>query len=473
MNWQKAVKFSLGPLISALVSFITLPVLAWIYSPDDIGRFSVFQIIISLLVVFFTLGLDQAYVREYHAESKEISYLNQFFNHVFPGVVFFILASFILTLNTGYLIKIFFDDFDSTLMYYLLSVVIFTFLMNHVSVFFRMEGKAFLFSIAQVMPKVLFLLFTSISYVFLKHLGFNNIVQLLQIALFLSLLTLFLLVSRNGEPKKFGLRIERQYLQKIFRYSLPIMISAVLFWMVLAIDRFSLKFFSDLNQLALYSVAFSFAGVGLLLQNVFSMLWFPEIYKEYEDTGVYENLENVQGVMLFICVLVFSATGLLSPVIPFLLPQEYNEVQYLVMSSIAYPIFLVISEVTGVGIGLKRKTFFALVSTLIAFSINLLGNYLLVPMLGATGAVVSSAVSFYVFTVAKTEFSCALWVSINRLRLYFVLTMMLVFSIVSALFEIPLLSMYISLFLIISSPLIFRSEIKYIFNRLNKIMVTL
>lgn len=58
--------YSVGPIGSGLIGLITLPMITWFYSVEDVGRISMLQVCTSFFVLLFCLGLDQAYVREYH-----------------------------------------------------------------------------------------------------------------------------------------------------------------------------------------------------------------------------------------------------------------------------------------------------------------------------------------------------------------------------------------------------------------------
>nr|WP_269750169.1 polysaccharide biosynthesis C-terminal domain-containing protein [Halomonas pacifica] len=77
-----------------------------------------------------------------------------------------------------------------------------------------------------------------------------------------------------------------------------------------------------------------------------------------------------------------------------------------------------LSETTVVGIGISKRTGFAMLAAISGFAINLVGNWLLIPHFGAAGAAVSTCISFWVFFVLRTEFSIYLWKSMPRLLLY-------------------------------------------------------
>ena len=70
MNVRKIAGFAVGPIGGAFLGFITLPLTAWFFSTEDIGRIALLQIVLGFTTMLFSLGLDQAYVREYHEKEN-------------------------------------------------------------------------------------------------------------------------------------------------------------------------------------------------------------------------------------------------------------------------------------------------------------------------------------------------------------------------------------------------------------------
>lgn len=79
-----------------------------------------------------------------------------------------------------------------------------------------------------------------------------------------------------------------------------------------------------------------------------------------------------------------------------------------------------LSEATAIGISISRRTGLSMLSSILAALTSFGGNYLLVPLYGAAGAAVATAVAFWVFLFCRTEFSCSVWRKIPRLKLYMV-----------------------------------------------------
>ena len=44
MNARKVLAFSVGPIGAAALGLITLPIVAWLFSPEDIGRLTMLQV---------------------------------------------------------------------------------------------------------------------------------------------------------------------------------------------------------------------------------------------------------------------------------------------------------------------------------------------------------------------------------------------------------------------------------------------
>ena len=57
MTRNKILSYAVGPIGSAAIGFITLPIITWFYSVEDIGRISMLQVVASFSVLLFCLGL--------------------------------------------------------------------------------------------------------------------------------------------------------------------------------------------------------------------------------------------------------------------------------------------------------------------------------------------------------------------------------------------------------------------------------
>nr|WP_281419274.1 polysaccharide biosynthesis C-terminal domain-containing protein [Marinobacterium ramblicola] len=124
------------------------------------------------------------------------------------------------------------------------------------------------------------------------------------------------------------------------------------------------------------------------------------------------------------------------------------------------------SETTVVGIGVTRRSIFAMLPAIVAFAVNCIGNWLLIPRFGAAGAAVSTSISFWVFFILRTELSIYVWKPIPRGLLYTYTTILVAGAAIFTLWGQNISTwMYIFWFLVlISSIYKFKTEVHHVFN---------
>lgn len=174
--------------------------------------------------------------------------------------------------------------------------------------------------------------------------------------------------------------------------------------------------------------------IVLIFQSIFSTVWAPTVYKWAAAGEGLENIYKVNRYVLLVVVTIFCLAGLFSWVITFILPSNYNAVQWILISCLGFPLLYTLSETTVVGIGITRRSGFAMLAAFLAFILNLLGNWWLIPIWGAAGAAVSTCVSFWLFLVLRTEFSIYLWKSMPRIALYSYTSLLVTGAVVNSLY---------------------------------------
>lgn len=457
MNPKKIMLFSVGPIGSAILGLITLPMVAWFFPSEDLGRLSMLKVAISFSLLLFSLGLDQAYVREYH-EAKNKAVLLK--STILPGLVILSLILPIIAISPWSLSDILFG-IDSVYITLLLCLgMFFSFNSRFLSLILRMQERGLAFSLSNILPKLLFFIIISIYILF----DFEPIFEYLIQASVVSITAVFFIFSWNTRKQWidiFSVTIDKNKLREMISYSIPLIGGGLAFWGLTAMDKFFLRALSSFEELGIYSITISFAGVALVFQSVFSTVWAPTIYK-WSAEGVNEQrVQNVIDSVVFAVTVIWSLVGFFSWVVPYILPLEYSKVQFILLTAIAYPLLYTLSEATGVGIGVKRKTLYSMGVAIIALIINGLGNYVLIPILGAAGASITSAISFFCFFIIKTEISSNLWVNIKRFNMYLLILSLVVLSVLVNIVEVDIwINQLIWTGVILTSSFIYKVKVR-------------
>ncbi len=427
MTLSKVIHFALGPLSSALISLILIPAMAWMYSVEDIGRYGLLQVIVSLLAMVMTLGLDQAYVREYHEADNRKALIIEC---LFPGMILlFLTAALAWYFQYIELLTTSLFEYESRSLSYLVVVcALLMYISRFLGLILRMQERGLAYSFSQLLPKLAFLLMLIIIFNFREEPDFIDLV--ICFSLSVALVTIILAINVRDEFKKIcSLIVNLSHLKYMLGYSVPLLISNVFFWALISIDKIFIQRLSNLEEVGLYSMAANFAGAALILQLVFSTIWAPVVYRwasEGVDTG---KLDKVIRYVALVVWFVWVGVGLLSPLVTYALPATYSNVQYLIMAVISHPLLYLLSEASSVGIGITRKSYMALWTSIFALIVNAAFNWLLVPIYGAAGAGSALAISFLVYFIMKTELSRYVFGGISMVKVYILVTALVSFAV--------------------------------------------
>ena len=437
MTLKKILHFSVGPIGSALIGLITLPIIASFFAAEDIGRLTMLQVTIGLSILLFGLGLDQAYVREFHEESNKAALLR---TSLFPGV-FIMTAVMALLLVMPFSLSELLFEIDSPLITGLLLAAIFmSFISTYLGLILRMSERGLAFSMSQLLPKLLFLTIVVAYFLVGATSVFINL-MIAQVAAFAAVLAVFAWNTRANWIPAFSAQIDYDKMRMMIRYALPLIGSALAYWGLTTMDRFFLRAMSSFEELGVYAIAVNVAGAAMVFAVIFTTIWTPTLYKWVAE-GI--DPKRVQGVMEFVAlalVVLWSLAGMLSwflaYILPHILPPVYVAVPMILLSAMSYPLLYAMSKATGVGTGIQRKTMYSMIAALIALAVNTVANVLWIPSAGAAGAAMASAVAFWVFFVVRTESSAHVWVSLPRAKIHLVVLVGVVLSVFVNIVTLP------------------------------------
>lgn len=413
MNGRQLLSFAIGPVLAAGLGALTVPLLAWLFAPDDVGRFGVLQTTVALVLTGVMLGLDQAYVREYHelpdrralfATTTRLPYL------VLGGVT---LIAVILSQRIALVL---YGEPVWTWTVATLGCVWAALLLRQWMLVVRMEERGLVFSLAQSLPRAVLVILALALPLLSIPAGYGELQVIFLISSLVCLIPLGIATRRTWFPPQRGLA--RGMLLQLLAYSVPLALAAFLYAALAAAGVYTLRATSSLAEVATYSVAVSAAGVAVVLQTIFSVVWAPILYRSASVGADRPLVLRARNSMLAIVCAAFALCGMLSWLLDYLLPADYAQVRLLVLVTVAQPLLYVLSEVTGAGVGITRRSGFALLATAIAVVACAGLNLVLTPQLGARGAALSAMLAFWLLFVLKTEASAAIWVDLPRWRLH-------------------------------------------------------
>ena len=403
--------FAFGILAGAAVSAVTIPLLTWFYPQDTVGRLSFFVLAITFFVQVGTLGLEQGFVREYASSDDRYALASRV---VVPSLLLFGGLSIVIVLcELGpQLAVIVFGEIETGYLSVLLVSALLAVLSRFLTVFLRVWGLGWQFAAQQILSKVLFLIFAAISYLMFSEEAFPLYFSYASSLVLAWILSVSYLVRIR--PQFFSVYLSRWSLKHIFSsslfgYSFPILCGAVAFWGVKFSGHVALRLNEQFSSLGLYSVGVSMAVGFAIIGSIFNTLWAPFLFKK-EAKGFGSEALGF-GMVLTIALILFGlgGVGLLSPIVVQVVPEPYASLAHLLPALVFGPFLYTLSEVTGAGIALSRKTRYSLYAGVVASLSALSVALLLVPSYGAEGATLGYVVGYFVFFLLRTEWGRRLY----------------------------------------------------------------
>lgn len=425
MNFAKILLYSIGPISAALIGLVTVPLLAWVVPQEDIGRFSLYNIIISFSLIACSLGLDQSFVRYFHeADNKTILLFLCFL----PGfLMLWVIAGILLCFKDYINSNILTLDKSFPLEIIILGIIS-AFIYRYATLLIRMQNKALTYSISQILPKLIFLSCLLIALYVQYDIDIEFLIHSDVIALCISALIFVMLTGHYWRIQR-PVEWSSKDLGNLVSYGMPLVLSGLAYWGLTAQDKLFLTKFSSLEELGLYSVAMSFAGAAMILKTLFQALWAPTVFSWVHDNKKVEQVDTVTLVMVFLVTVVFCIVGMGADVITFLIPNSYESISSLVIACVGFPLFFTLSEASGIGINIVKKSTLNLYVSVFTLLINGVLNYLLIPQFGAKGAAAATIISFWFYFVLRTLYSWFYWRKFALLKLFLFPTLCLTLSI--------------------------------------------
>lgn len=423
---KKFLSFSIGGYIALIIGFFITPIITRMISPEQYGVFSMFTVGVNIFVLICGLGLDQGFVR-YFYEENENKRDSLLYSCIKLPILLVLLVSFFIIVFRKKVSLFLFEEYNFKMIVIFILMILFS-LINRFSILIvRMNQKAKLFSLFQIITQI-----SNFIFIILFFKNYGNNYKTLVIAGLLSLV-LVTVVSIFTERKNWIYSKEKGKFssKELIKYSLPLSVTMALNWIFSSGDKIVIKYFSTLTELGLYAAAFKIVALLNIIQIGFTTFWTPVAYEKYEKNKdekiFFEKIhEYISFFMFLVAVVLLMGKDLLI----IILGPKYSLASDIMPMLTLMPIMYTISETTVLGINFYKKTKYHLYISISVAILNVIGNLLLVPKLGAKGAAISTGLSYVVFFSLRTYFSLKfIKFNFNLKRFYLISLILVIFAI--------------------------------------------
>ncbi|MFQ5769231.1 MAG: lipopolysaccharide biosynthesis protein [bacterium] len=395
--------YSFSNILSKSIGFLLIPVYTRYLTPSDYGTLEILSITSQVLIIICTLGIGNGLLRVYLYDCKNQDEQKQATTAAYLFITFMSLLIFglaiILASNISEL------AFDSSKLSFWFIIVFISGLLSVNNVIpmrvYRAERQSVKFTFVNL-SKFILVLLSNIYFVVYLRLGVVGVLygSLIGAAFAFGLNFVFV---RNYFTRKFSF----VQIKKMFRFGFPLLPAMLALWIITSTDKYLLAQYSSLHDLGLYSMGLRFAVIfEIVFRMPFDTNWPSICFPLAKQENAKQEFSKIFTYYLLAgSFLALTLALLAKPAIHIMTTHDYYESYQVVPILVAAFMFRGISSNIGIGIWLSGKTEYQALIMIGASVMNILLNFILIPIWGTMGAATATIISFMVMAFAHYTIS--------------------------------------------------------------------
>lgn len=384
---QNVFLFFLASFIPKTISFFMVPLYTECLSTLEYGTIDLITTTVQLLLPILTLQVQDAILRfSVAGQDDPRKVFSIGLRIVSAGFVFLASATFLLTM-LGVV------DLNGAYIAFFLASYLTGALGNVVNYFLRALDKVKEITIASVIT-CLITVSCNLLFLLIFRWGVNGYLLANILGHVLSLLYL-MLAARLGRYISFRIN-DSELTRRIIVFSLPMIVSALSWWINNSLDKYILSFFCGVSATGLLAVAYKVPTIISTLGATISKAYSVSVLQNFDPTDKDGFLGQSYAVISFSMVLCSSALMLINiPLSRLLFAKEFYATWQFVPPLLLSALFNYMSlSCENMCLALNRTRLISS-TALIGAGINTFLNLCMIPLLGSYGAAVATAIGFF------------------------------------------------------------------------------
>lgn len=377
---------------SVLLQFLFIRYASYEIDKEIYGNFVLLQTLIAGLSSILLQIPGQAFSRFYNESKNKIEFINQFRTYL----IFINLFSLIIIIVYG----LFMNKFSNLilLMIFILFFLINTFTLNQDIYLINLERKKYMY--LKISDSVAKFLMPMLSYYYFKTLESLVFGLIIGSIISLSILNIFM----RDIPFKIYFNYENT--KKYFTYAFPFIFMSIFTWGLSFSSRYFIEYFSNTKDVAIYSILAMVAGVGQIVGQIYFMYAEPKLLKMHSEDPLltYATIKKYLLVLgsIFMVILIFIFI-LPKFIFTILIEKEIinNQYYFNTFTILLICTFLNLLHIAHhLYIKLFKKIYILGYIYLVAFAINILGNFFIKDY-GIIAGAISTLIAYIVILLLQ------------------------------------------------------------------------
>ena len=387
---------TLGNLSTKLIAFFLVPLYTNILTTTEYGIYDLVNNTIAILIPFLTLNISDSvfrFVMDKESDTTEVvSYSFKIYT------IGFIILLAILLINVKFA---FFRIFRNYIFYFILLYIVSSYSMI-VANYARGKNQIFDISVSGVLSSAIIILLNILLLAIFRW-GIDgyfigNIIGIFAQCFYLTISTKIWKNIRFNHRRTNSKELHDQML----KYCKPLMVNSVAWWINGASDRYVITWFCGLAESGIYSIAYKIPSIVSIFQSIFGQAWTLFAIKEINSTEkekTFSKMYNYYNAMVLIaCCLLVAMNKIMAR---FLYAKDFYMAWRYVPVLLISSMFSALSAFSGGIFSAGKESKAVMNSSLIGATVNIILNIIFTPLIGAMGAAIATAVSYFAVWVAR------------------------------------------------------------------------
>lgn len=381
--------FAIGTFSSKVLVFLLMPLYTKVLSEAQYGTVDLMVQVGNFLLPLVSCGIVNGIIRfglDKYYKKRDV-FTTGFLTILFGFIILLILEPILV--HVPYLN-------ENTMMIYVF--VLMSSMRSLCSQFVRAKGYVKLYAIDGLLSTATTIFFNVLYLVVLKW-GINGYMLAMISADTLSTLFLFYVAGLRRYLHIRGLNLSTS--QEMLRYSIPMIPNSIFWWVNNMASRYMIAYFMGEEYNGLFAVAYKIPTIIVLMSNIFMDAWQMSAVSDSPD----KRASFFTRVFLFYQSLICTAASgliLFSKVITMILVSDsfYESWKYIPLLLLS-TIFSCMSTFLGSVYMVEKKSMLNFITTGIGAVINVVLNFLFIPIFGVNGAAFATFLSYFVVFVLR------------------------------------------------------------------------
>lgn len=401
----------IAKVVATLIGLVFNLMVARIYGPESMGILALVNSFLAIALIPSLFGLQTSILRfipEYIKKSSFFEALQIYKRSLIIVLIFSIVISMIVWFNAGYIAEYIFKKPEFTMIFSIAAIFLVFKSVGHMNQSALRAFKDFkLFALLSVLTPLFNILVLIVLNYVIEDI-YNPVYAIFSTSVFVCLLT-FLFLKKVIEKNKTDKLFSKQtlHIKQIITISAPMFLTSVMGTVITQTDIIMLGMYSDIEQVGIYAVVVKLALLTTFVLSSINVISAPRFSESFHSG----DMDKLKTIVKKSSKLIFFTT---LPIVLFLLVfgkftlglfgEEFT-IGYTAMVILLIGQFVNIS-VGSVGYlmnmtGYQKEYNYIIIASAI---INIIINYILIPIYGTEGAAIASVVSLIFWNVISLTY---------------------------------------------------------------------